>query len=175
MDVAGVLRAAGLDMINTKKVSDRRLLRFATLDDAVRDAEALAEAQRRGTLRCVGNWTLGQAVGHVAFWARAPFDGYPAMPQMPWLLRKLLPLFKYGFLNKRLPAGARIPGVPDGTFGVEPLAADEAVAQLRTAFGRLARQSPTAPNPIFGEMTHDEWIKLNLRHAELHLSFLHPE
>jgi hypothetical protein len=160
-------------MINTRKVSDRRQLRFESLDEAGRDAEALAEAERQGTLRATGNWTLGQSIGHVAFWARAPFDGYPVMPQMPWLLRKLLPLFKNGFLNKRLPAGARIWGVPEGTFGVERLATDEALAQLRTAFDRLAGESPSVLNPIFGELTHEEWIKLNLRHAELHLSFFH--
>jgi Protein of unknown function (DUF1569) len=162
-------------MIDTRKVTDRRQLRFASLEEAVRDAEALAEAERRGTLRSVGNWTLGQAIGHIAFWARAPLDGYPEMPQMPWLLRKLLPLFKNGFLNKRLPAGGRIPGVPAGTFGLDLLATDEALAQLRTAFERLARETPTVPNPMFGELTHEEWIKLNLRHAELHLTFFHPE
>jgi hypothetical protein len=162
-------------MINTRRVTDRRQLRFATLDDAARDAEALAEAERRGTLRSVGNWTLGQANGHIAFWARAPLDGYPTMPQMPWLLRKLLPLFKNGFLNKRLPAGGRIPGVPEGTLGTEQLATDEALAQLRAAFDRLAREAPRVANPMFGELTHEEWIKLNLRHTELHLSFFHPQ
>jgi hypothetical protein len=164
-----------LSMINSRKVTDRRQLRFASLDEGVRDAEALAEAERQGSLRVTGNWTLGQSIGHVAFWARAPFDGYPEMPQMPWLLRKLLPLFKNGFLNKRLPAGGRIPGVPEGTFGTEQLTTDDALAQLRAAFERLGRESPTVPNPIFGELTHEEWIKLNLRHAELHLGFFHSQ
>ena len=26
-----------------------------------------------------------------------------------------------------------------------------------------------------GQLTHEQWIQLNLRHAELHLSFLLPE
>ena len=161
-------------MIDTKKVADRRRLRFEALDAAVRDAEMLADAERGGSLLATGNWSLGQAVGHLAFWARAPFNGYPAMRQPPWLLRKLLPLFKNRFLNHKLPAGARIPGVPDGTFGVEPLATDAALEELRREFFRLAKQAPAAPNLIFGPMTHEEWIKLNLRHAELHLSFFHP-
>ena len=30
-------------------------------------------------------------------------------------------------------------------------------------------------HPIFGKLTHDEWIAINLRHAELHLGFQVPE
>jgi Protein of unknown function (DUF1569) len=162
-------------MINTKRVRDRRKVRFETFDEAIADAEMLAAAERNGTLRALGNWTLGQAIGHIAYWADAPFDGYPKTPPLPWLLRVLLPLLKNGFLNKKLPAGARIPGTPDGTFGVDVLPTDEALGRLQSAFDRLAKQKPTRLNPVFGEMTHAEWIKLNLRHAELHLSFLKPE
>jgi hypothetical protein len=162
-------------MIKTRSVKDRRPLRFEKLDEAVRDAEALAEAELAGTLRTTGNWTPGQAIGHLAFWANAPFDGYPEMRPMPWLMKKLTPLFKKRFLNKGLPAGARIPGVAVGTFGVDAMPTDDALARLRSAFARLASQVPTEPNPIFDHMTHEEWIKLNLRHAELHLSFFHTQ
>lgn len=162
-------------MIDTRRVKDRRTLRFENFDQVIADAQSLAEAERGGTLRATGNWSLGQAIGHLAFWANAPFDGYPDMPKMPWLMRKLLPLFKNRFLNKGMPVGVRIRGVPAGTFGTEPMETDQALAALRSALGRMASQQPTALNPIFDHMTHDEWIKLNLRHAELHLSFFHPE
>jgi len=36
---------------------------------------------------------------------------------------------------------------------------------------RLRAGPPARPNVIFGPLTHDEWIQLHLRHAELHLSF----
>jgi hypothetical protein len=158
-------------MINTGKIKDRRKLRFENFDEAIRDAEQLADAERNGTLRQTGNWELGQAIGHLAFWARAPLDGYPEMPRPPWLLRRLIPLMKNRFLNKGLPAGAQIRGVPGGTFGTDRMPTDEALAQLHSAFERLAREMPTEPNIIFGPMTHEQFIKLNLRHAELHLSF----
>jgi hypothetical protein len=96
------------------------------------------------------------------------------MPRMPWLLRMLIPLFKRSFLDKRLPAGMRIPGTKDGTFGVDVLPTDKALGELRRAFQRLAAQCPARPNPVFGEMSHEDWIKLNLRHAELHQSFFLP-
>jgi Protein of unknown function (DUF1569) len=164
-----------LAMINTRNVTDRRPLRFESLDEAVRDAVALSEAERRGTLRATGNWTLGQAVGHLAFWARAPFEGYPGLPRPPWLLRVVARPLKRYFLNRGMPSGGRIPSAPEGTYGVDRLETDVALAQLRTAFARLAEESPTVPNLVLGEMTHEEWIKLNLRHSELHLSFFHAE
>jgi hypothetical protein len=81
---------------------------------------------------------------------------------------------KSGFLNKGLPAGVRIPGPPAGTFGVEPMDTPRALAELRAAFERSAADAPTQPNPLLGELSHADWIKLNLRHAELHFSFFHP-
>jgi hypothetical protein len=162
-------------MIDTRHVQDRRSLRFESFDEVMADAQALAEAERRGTLRATGNWSLGQALGHLAFWANAPFDGYPDMPPMPWLMRRLLPLFKNRFFNKGMPVGVRIRGVPAGTFGTDPMETDQSLPAYRAALDRMAKQQPTTPNPIFDHMTHDEWIKLNLRHAELHLGFFHSE
>ncbi len=59
-------------------------------------------------------------------------DGYPPTPRMPLPLRMLVPLMKNRFLNKGLPARAKIPGVPGGTFGMEPMETDRGVAQMQT-------------------------------------------
>ncbi len=161
-------------MINTKKVRDRRKLRFESLGEAVDDAAALVEAVGRGTLRSTGNWTLGQALGHLAFWASAPFDGYPPMPSPPLLMRLMMPLMRGYILNKGMPAGVRLPNNPDGTFGVELMDPQQGLAAMRKAFERMAAQVPPDNNPMFRNMSHDDWKKLNERHAELHLSFFHP-
>jgi Protein of unknown function (DUF1569) len=160
--------------VNTRRVKDRRKLRFENADDVFRDAEALADAERRGALRATGNWSLGQAIGHVATWARFPLEGYPQMPQPPWFIRLMIPLFKGQFLNKGLPAGATLGNLPGGTLAIEPMETDRAISELREAFGRLEREAPAQPNPILGPLSHDGWMKLNLRHAELHYSFFHP-
>ena len=39
--------------------------------------EQLAAAEREGRLRSVGNWTLGQTLGHLAAWADYSYDGVP--------------------------------------------------------------------------------------------------
>ena len=51
---------------------------------------------------------------------------------------------------------------------------DEAVARVRQVMKRLENEAPAAPNVVFGPLSHEEWIALNLRHAELHLGFLIP-
>jgi hypothetical protein len=81
---------------------------------------------------------------------------------------------KKKFLNGPMRAGVRIPGLQDGTLGTEPLSTEIALPRYREALQRLAREAPAKPNVIFGSLTQEEWMKLNLRHAELHLSFLKP-
>jgi len=160
--------------VNTRRVKDRRALRFETFADAIRDSEMLADAERQGTLRDTGNWELGQAVGHVATWARFALDGYPPMPRPPWFIRIMVPFLKRPFLDKGLPPGGNIGNLPNGTLGTEPMETTTEIARWREAFGRLEKQSPEVRNPFLGKLSHEDWIKLNLRHAELHFSFFHP-
>jgi hypothetical protein len=161
-------------MINTKTVRDRRALRFNSLDDVLRDAESLADTARDGLLRATGNWTLGQALAHLATWVNMPFDGYPQLRPPAWWMRLLRPVITWWLVNKGFPAGVRIAGVEGGTFGTEPCEIDDGLARLRSAYRRLTTQSPTQTSPVFGSLTRDQWIKFHLRHAELHLSFFQP-
>lgn len=159
--------------IDTRAVTDCRDLSFRSVDEAIADAERLVSADEAGRLRRLGNWTLGQALGHVAAWATYPYDGYPATP--PWFVRILGRFLKGRVLKGPLPRGYRLPGVPGGTFGVEPLDAMEGLDRLRSALRRLAASPPSRPNPVFGHLTHDEWLMLNLKHAALHQGFFVAE
>lgn len=159
--------------VDTGRVAGRRALRFESLDQALAEAERLAAADRAGRLRRLGNWTLGQALGHLAAWAEYSYTGAPLKP--PFFIRWILRLRKRKFLYGPMRAGVKIPGVEGGTLATEALPPDEALARLRRALERLKAETPTAPNVIFGHLTHPEWIALNLRHAELHLGFFVPE
>ena len=106
-------------------------------------------------------------------WADYAFDGTPL--KVPFLMRLALRPMKRRFLYKKMPSGARIPKVPGGTLAIEPASLDDGLAHLRKSFTRLRDQAPTAPHIFFGPLTHDEWINMHLRHAELHLSFICPE
>lgn len=153
----------------------RRSLRFENFADLRRDLDALKRGATAGTLRTVGAWTPAQNMNHVAAFMNYPFDGYPPeLPGPPAVMRMAARLLKRSFLTKPLKPGMRIPGLPGGTVGVRESGVEEAIAGLRAAADRLDRSAPPLPNPVFGALTHDEWRHLNLRHAELHLSFLHP-
>ncbi len=149
----------------------RRTLRFNTPDDLVHELGQLEASQRAGTLKASGSWTPGQNLGHLATWVEYTFDGTPMKP--PWIIRFIMKFRKHSFLNSPMRAGVKIPGVKGGTLGTEPVGFDEGLLRLRKGWERLRREAPTKPNVLLGPLTHEEWIKLHLRHAELHLGFLH--
>ncbi len=159
--------------VNTTEVADRRRLRFATIDELLADVDRIVTAETSGTLRRTGNWTAGQVFGHIATWSNYAYEGYPFRP--PWFIRWILRKKKAVYLRNGMPAGVRIPKVPNGTFGTEEMSTEEGANRLRRALLRLKNGEPAKfDSPAWGEMPLEERIALNLRHAELHMSFLHP-
>ena len=161
--------------VDTGKVAGRRMLRFESIDQAMAEVERLAEAERAGRLRRLGNWTLGQTLGHLAAWAEYGYTGSPLrvpffIKWIQWILR----LRKRKFLYGPMRAGVKIPGVEGGTLATDPEPLDEGLGRFRRAMERLKTEAPTAPSPFFGPLTHEESIAMNLRHAEVHLGFLIP-
>ena len=154
-------------------VAERRLVRFDSSDQLLADVRRLAAAEQEGALLASGNWSLGQALGHLAAWMNYGYDGYPPMLRPPWIIKVLSRVTKKKYLANALKPGFRIPGLPTGTVGDEPLPTPEALARFNTAWARLRNAPPAKPNLLFGVLTHEEWINLHLRHAELHLSFFH--
>lgn len=148
-----------------------RTLRFGSLDEMLAEADRLVAAEHAGTLRQCGNWSLGKAIGHVAGWMEFPLDGYPPEARPPWFVKLLLKGKKSKLVVGPMPRGVRIPGMKDGTLCTAEMSAPDATAKLRRAAKRLKTTAPTRPNPVFGPMSHEEWIAINLRHAELHLGY----
>jgi hypothetical protein len=146
------------------------MLRFESIDQALAEVDRLAEAERSGRLKRLGNWTLGQTLGHLAGWVEYGFTGYPL--KVPFFIRWFLRLGKRKFLYGPMRAGVKIPGIEGGTLMTEPVSLEEGLERYRRVMNRLKIEAPTAPNPIFGRLTHEEYIAINLRHAELHLGFL---
>ena len=48
----------------------------------------------------------------------------------------------------------------------------DALAEFRTTIERVKSESKRTVHPIFGSLTHEEWDSFNLRHAEMHMSFV---
>lgn len=158
--------------VDTAKVSNRRKLRFGSIDEALAEVDKIVAADEAGTLVTLGNWTPGQIFAHLAAWIEYGYDGYP-LKAPPWFIRVILRMRLKNIIRKGMPSGVRIPRVENGTVGQDPLSTAEGAARLRRAFERLqSGEPPKFDSPAFGPMPHDDRVQLNLRHAELHLSFL---
>ncbi len=164
-----------MSTIDTSKAQDRRALRFEKFAEVRRDLDTLHAGIAGGTLRTSGNWNAAQVFNHLAAFMEYPFNGYPPEIATPaWIVRFVMKFMRRKMCFGRMPAGVKIPRVKGGTVGFEDSSIDAAGARLRAAIDRLDREAPTRPSPLFGPMSHEEWKGLNLRHCELHLSFLHP-
>ena len=156
-------------------VNKQRQLRFATLDEAVRDAEnLLANGYER-----TGNWDLTQCCHHLAVLMDYPIDGFPKFT-FPlnlgcWLLRHTIAPAR---LRKVLESGVWPSGVPTDKRTVPNSGGDdaEAVAKLKRAVKRLLdHKGPFQPSPLFGMLDKQTLVKLHRIHTAHHLSFLIPK
>jgi hypothetical protein len=112
-------------------------------------------------------------MAHLAAWIEYGYDGYP-VKSPPWFIRYILRLRLKQMLESGMPRGVKIPGIPGGTVGAEDMPFDQGIARFKKALQRLeAREEAPYDSPAFGKMSHDDRIRLNLRHAELHLGYLH--
>jgi hypothetical protein len=153
----------------------RRPLEFNDLDEVVRDAENL---QAKGYEKA-GNWDLAQVCGHLAEWLRFPVEGFPTAPApvraVFWVLRKTVGRKK---LLTYITTGSFPAGKPTMPQTVPPPGGDsrEAIGKLKTSVERLKAYTGTiVPSPLFGPMTKDEAVRMQLVHCAHHLSFLVPK
>ena len=159
--------------IDTTKVKDRRPVHYASLDELLADAEKLVALDAQGQVRALGNMTLGQGLGHLALWMQASIDGIPDDLRPPPLIKLAGHMAKGMILSKGLRPGFKLP--PDASKKLIPpptITASEAFNHLSAACARLRREHRRVPSPVFGNLTEEEWERLHLRHAELHLSFM---
>jgi hypothetical protein len=158
--------------VNTKSSKDRRPLTLRSLDELRAEVKRIAAAERAGRVRCAGNWTAGQVLGHLAFWVNTAFE-WPKDFHVSILFKIIGPFMRRRMTETRMPSGVRSPGLNEGTLGIDLLSIDEGERRMLEAIDRLDRGTPPDRHMFLGKMTKEQWIKLNLRHAELHCSFVH--
>lgn len=149
-----------------------RHIKFSTIDDVLAEIERIRLADEEGRLRVTGNWTAGQILAHVAAWIDYGYIGYPVKAP-PFPLNYVLRWMGKRILKNGMRPGVRIPGVKEGTYGQESISTAEGMERLKNAFMRLKTGEPCKfDSPAFGPMSHEDRIRLNLRHSELHLGFI---
>lgn len=154
--------------INTKGVTGRREVHYDTFDDALADAERLAS----GEVQTQGNWSYGQILRHLAVAVDTMIDGAPFKLPLPiqFVMRLIM---KKRMLTKPLSPGFKLPKkaamlVPEET------SVEEGMELFRAAIQRVKTETERAPHPGFGVMGPGEWDQFQLRHFEMHMSFVRP-
>jgi hypothetical protein len=159
--------AAARAPVATGKVKGRRVLRFESVDEILREAERLAAAPRT---RQLGNWTPGQVFEHLARAMDMSIDGARTRP--PWFVRLVGPLMKRMVL-KKMSAGFTLPPQAEAELVAgASITTQQGLASLRRAVHRQKTISTRVPSVVFGKFTNEQWEQLHCRHAEMHLSFI---
>jgi hypothetical protein len=155
--------------VNTAKVEGRRKVAYQSFDELLADADKLSS----GPIKTLGNQSPGQIFKHLAIAYNGSMDGIPI--QFPWMMRMMAKVFKKKLLTMQMPAGFNLS--PEATKMVwpGPVSTEEGLADLRAAVERLKREPKRVPHPMMGNITKEEWDKVHLTHANLHMSFLVPE
>lgn len=152
----------------------RRSVVFENLDEVAGDARSLlANGYTTG-----GNWNLAQVCGHLNDWMRFPMDGYPRASAP---IRALLWLMKVTMGRKQLQRilaegfSAKTPTMPQTVHAADAISDAAAVEQFLETIQRFKNfEGLPAASPVFGELSPEEALRLQLRHCAHHLSFLTP-
>jgi hypothetical protein len=155
--------------VNTAKVEGRWAVDYATLEEVVADAERLSA----GPIKTLGNWSAGQIFTHLATAFNGSIDGFAYT--FPWPMRMIAKAFKGKLMAGPMPSGLKVPAGFAREVMPAPTSTEEGLAALRAAVARLASEPHRARHPILGDFSKDEWDRMHLKHANLHMSFLAPE
>ncbi len=162
------------NLVDTRK-AHRRVLKFASIADLVAELDAIERAHSAGTLRATGNWHAGQICDHMAKIWEFSLDGFPAEAKPPlWVIVLCRPFKWRAASGSTLRAGFTLP--PEAAFMLptEGCTVESGLARIRKAIARVtAGERCEKRSPLFGSMSHTQWLGLHFGHAQLHLSFLH--
>lgn len=157
------------------KRMERRNLRFGSLDEVLADATHLSETE----LQAVGKWNFAQICEHLADWMRFPVDGFPrkAFPirAILWMMKVTIgkSTIKKILATESMKAGT--PTMPDTVKPADVSSNAAALEQLAQAIENFKNHSGEFhPSPIFGALSREDALKLQLIHCAHHLSFLVP-
>lgn len=153
--------------VDTKKIQDRRVVNFHDMHDIAADVDFLDDA----SLAPIANWTPAQNLEHVTRLIEASLDGFDF--DAPWYVKLGVKVIGGRLLTKGFPAGLTPPKGAEKLIPGDDVTWADARDHFRSVMARLDRGAKmNMRSPLFGEMTHEKWVQVHCRHAELHLGFV---
>ena len=150
-------------------MSEHRTLRFASVDDAMAEAERLAASD----VRTSGSYSLGQIFEHLA----RTFEivvGERFIPPASLPMRVMSRILKPLALRKAM-TGYKLPSQAQSVlWPTEDLTTEEGIRRLRETYEKFRSTEPLPKHVFFGNMTRAQHEQLQCRHFECHLGFVHP-
>jgi hypothetical protein len=162
-------------VVDTKRVTHRRTLHLSSIEEHSAEVDRVLAAHAAGELRTLGNWSAAQILQHIGRLIEFALDGFPF--RYPWYYRAATWQLKFvawrWLLARAFRPGFRNPPVAAALEPDPHLSLETAANYLRGPLARLAAgEQMTHPSPAEGRISHAQWLEAQLRHAELHLSFL---
>ena len=152
--------------------NERRDLNFSNWDEVEADIQRLAGGQTR----IIGNHSFPAIVRHLAI-ANEMVVGDVVPPKLPWYMRMMMPLMRGSIFNSPVKPGFKLPTDQMQAFfwPSKEISAADAIERFKASVARYEEKGPLPAHPIFGKATSDQIRTLTLRHAAMHLSFVHPQ
>ena len=150
-----------------------RILDFQSVFDLESDLDRIEQACASGAVEATGSWSVGQNCHHVGKFFRFALDGFDGPAPLPVRVIATL-LFKKKALGPGpMPSGIKLPAKASYMLPDPDITNEDGIAFLREQVQRIKNgEQFTHPSPIFGKLTHDQWMTIQLKHAALHLGFL---
>lgn len=158
-------------LIDTTK-APRRMLQFRCLGCLAAELDRIQNAHDNGTLATTGNWSAGEILDHCANLFDLALDGAPR--KAPFIARLFGRLVKGKVLKPgTMPPGFKLPAGATELLPRPGISFAEGMAHMRRALNRInAGERMAKPSAWLGPLTHDQWVRLQLNHTQLHLGFI---
>ena len=155
------------------KTAPRRDLTLADFPAILAELERIDAAVQAGTASHTGNWSIGEICDHCAKFISAACDGFDAKaPAIIRLICRML-YYKKAMGPDPMPAGFKLPKAASALIPEDGISDHEGLGNLRKELKRvIAGKDMTNPSPIFGPLTHDQWVLLQTNHCAKHMSFI---
>ena len=152
-------------------MSNRRELVFSSLDEVLSDVTQLAQ----GKVRNSGQNNFPNIVRHLAI-TNDLVVGERTPPKLPLMMRLFMPFMRSSILNGPVKPGFKLPSDMQAFFWPDSsIETDAAIKQLSDSIDRYKTKGPLPVHPLFGKATRQQVDGLILKHAAMHLSFVHPD